>query len=120
MNAPTKGKVTAVVQQSETTIHQKEGTIQETRKGVFRGFGAGLKDYVMKGGKTQDLAVTVNTGSYGAGHKNEGKWAVQIMVDVFDNQEDANVVADRLAAQIKQLLNPPMGSLPMPLGETRQ
>jgi hypothetical protein len=97
---------TVTIDERTTTIDNDTGDVQKTVKGKFNGFGQGLRDYVMKGPKQATPDVTVNVGQLPAGHLKEGKWAVQIIVSAFDEKEDAETVADRLAANIKVMMQP--------------
>ena len=108
-----KSKVNAVIDQKVTTIDQETGGHRVDIKGTFKGFGAGLRDYVMKGGKSK-ADVTVNTGQYPAGHEHAGKWAIQIMIDTFETQEDADTLADRITPKLKNIVATGPTFTPMP------
>lgn len=53
------------------------------------------------------VSMTVNTGQYPEGHPQAGRWAIQIMVDSFDTEEAAAVVADRVAPGLRVLMQAP-------------
>lgn len=109
-----KPKVHAVIDKKVTTIDQETGTHRVDIKGTFNGLGSGLRDYIMKGGKSAKADITVNTGQYPAGHDKEGKWAIQIMIDAFDTEEEAATLADRIAPKLKGMVSAAPSFTPMP------
>jgi hypothetical protein len=99
-----RSKVTAHLDKPVTTIVQETGDIAVTRKGVMKGFREGFQDYLKKGNVTQSVGAEVNVGQFPPGHKDEGKWAVQIMLSSFDTQDLANEYADRVTPIIEGVL----------------
>lgn len=97
-----KPKVVAEVESREVTIDQRSGVDEITVKGKLKGFGEGFKDYLRK--SIWQGGVTVNTGQYPEGHQRAGRWAIQIMIDDFATQDDANTLADRMTPRIKALV----------------
>ena len=111
-------KVVAEVASREVTIHEAEGVDQITLKGKLKGFGQGFKDYIAK--SMANVDVTVNTGQFPAGHPKAGRWAIQIMGDDFETQEDANTLADRMTPKLKGLVQSCGASMPLPPPRAKQ
>lgn len=116
-----KTKVVANVESREVTIHEdQQGEIYhgDTIKGKLKGFGKGFADYIAK--SMANVDVTVNTGQFPAGHPKAGRWAIQIMVDDFETQEDANTLADRMTPKLKGLVQSCGASMPLPPPRAKQ
>ena len=111
-----KPKVVAEVESREVTIDQRSGVDEITVKGKIKGFGQRFRDYISKSVWQGD--VTVNTGQYPEGHPRAGRWAIQIMIDDFETQDDANTLADRMTPRLKALVQqcdaPIPASMPLP------
>ena len=50
------------------------------------------------------VGASVNVGQYPEGHAEEGKWAVQVMISPFANEQQANHIADQVLPIIEGLL----------------
>lgn len=109
-----KPKVSAVVEERATTIDQATGTHEVMVKGKVKGFGKGFRDYVMKGGKVVAPDIIVNTGQYPEGHAKAGQWAIQIMIEPFDSEEDAATLSERITPKLKGLIQSGPAITPMP------
>lgn len=94
----------AVIEEKTTTIDQNTGTHEVTVKGRIEGFAQGFRDYVMKGNKIVAPDIVVNTGQYPAGHAKAGKWAIQIMIEPFDDEDDAATLAERITPKLKAVI----------------
>ena len=108
-----KPKVSAEIVERTTIIDNDTGEQEIHIKGKLKGFGKGFADYIA--GSVRKVDVTVNTGQYPKGHAKEGRWAVQIMVDDFETQGDANTLADRLAPRLRGLVQSCNAPAPAPM-----
>jgi hypothetical protein len=98
-----KPKVTAHLDKPVTTIDGETGDVSVTRKGVMKGFGKGLEEFIQKGMKVS-VGAEIFVGQFPDGHKDAGHWAVQIMISPFPSQIVANATADRVLPIIEGLL----------------
>ena len=100
-----KPKVTAHLEKPVTTIDGDTGDVTVTRKGVMKGFGKGLTEFIQKGGAvTVSIGAEIFVGQIPPGKKDAGKWAVQVMIQSFDSRELANATADRVLPIIEGIL----------------
>ena len=113
-----KTKVVAEIESREVTLHDTGVDQTTVTGGKLKGFGQGFKDYIAK--SMANVDVTVNTGQFPAGHPKAGRWAIQILVDDFETQEDANTLADRMTPKLKGLVQSCGASMPLPPPRAKQ
>src|SRR5260221_14105778 len=95
----------------KTTINNETGDIEIENvgglaKGVVKGFGTGLREYLDKAKKAPavECAIETNVGMYPEGHAYAGQFAVQVMVFPFLDREAAEMIADRVTKAVHKKL----------------
>lgn len=98
--------VAAIMAKPVITIHEDMGTVEVSRRGVFKGFGPDFRRAITGGNKQQTVKIgaDIQTGQFPEGHPEAGKWAVQVRFQPFDSQETANIYADNLTPVIEQVM----------------
>lgn len=95
-----KKPIVAEIDKRITTI---DGDTHEvTVAGKLKGFGQGFAEYIA--GSVRAVDVSVSVGQYPETHAKAGRYAIQIMIDDFPNEGDANALADRLSPKMKGLV----------------
>lgn len=86
--------VTAIMAKPQTTIDGATGNVRVDRAGVFKGFGKGFRDYVMKGPQHVSVGAETRVGQLPQGHQHAGKYCIQVNIFPFDSKILANEMAD--------------------------
>lgn len=86
--------VTAIMAKPQTTIDGATGNVRIDRAGVFKGFGKGFRDYVLKGPQHVSVGAETHVGMLPNGHRHSNKWCIQVNIFPFDNKILANEMAD--------------------------
>lgn len=85
-----------------TIIDQQTGEIEKRVEGKIKGFAEGFKNYVAQGPKHAEVEMTFDVGQFPATHpKYAGKFGVHVTIYPFDEQMDAEAIADRAAVLLK-------------------
>jgi hypothetical protein len=97
-------KITAEIEKTVTTVENDSGDVTITKKGKFKGFDKGLRDYILKGAMEVKVGATVSVGQFPEGQPDAGQWAIQLIVSPFPEKEFADEMADKLTPIIEGYL----------------